>query len=277
MDNKNNGELYKNIFIYAMLIAGIVIVIYPFFYMIMNSFKEGSEIIHNPTALPKAINFNGYKKLFESLNMTRLFFNSIFIASSMTILNVLFSSMVAYGIMKTGFKHKELFVSIILATMMIPGVLLLIPQYMMLYDWGWIDTYKVMIIPGAMSAYNIFLMIQFMKHIDDSYLEATRIDGANEFRIFRSIVLPMSKPALATITVLTFMGSWNDFLGALLYLRSPDKMTLQLAIYRFASEIPGENVEQKWAAMAIITIPIAILFFFAQKNFIKAFTGIGIK
>lgn len=160
---------------------------------------------------------------------------------------------------------------------MIPGVLLLIPQYMMFYDWNWIDSYRVLIIPGMMSAYNIFLMIQFMKQIDDAYLEATRIDGANEPRVFWSVVLPMAKPALATLVILTFMASWNDFVGPLLYLRDPDKMTLQLALYRFKSEIPGENVQQIWAATTMITLPVCVLFFFAQKNFIKAFAGIGIK
>jgi multiple sugar transport system permease protein len=147
----------------------------------------------------------------------------------------------------------------------------------MLYNWGWIDSYRVMIIPGMMSSYNIFLMIQFMKNIDDAYLEATRIDGANEFRVFVSVVMPMAKPALATLAILTFMGSWNDFIGPLLYLRDESKMTLQLALFRFRSEIPGENAEQVWAATTLITLPITILFFALQRNFIKAFTGVGIK
>lgn len=272
-----NKKGLKNIIIYSLLLLGVVVVIYPFFYMIMNSFKEGRDIIHNPTALPTKISFDGYKGMFEALNVGRLFFNSIFIASSVTVLNVIFSSMVAYGVMKTGIKLKPFFVKFILGTMMLPGVLLLIPKYMMLYNWGWINTYRVMIIPGMMSAYNIFLMIQFMKQIDDAYLEATRMDGANEFRVFWSIVLPMAKPAIATLVILTFMGSWNDFVEPLMYLRDESKMTLQLALYRFQSEIPGENIQQIWAATTIITLPVAMLFFFTQKNFIKAFTGVGIK
>lgn len=267
----------KSIIMYAILILGLIIVVYPFFYMLMNSFKEAPEIMHNPTALPKKLSFDGYEGVFEALNVGRLFINSIFIATSVTLLNVLFASMVAYGVMKTGIKHKNTIVSFILGTMMIPGVLLLIPTYMMLYNWQWIDTYRVMIIPGMMSSYNIFLMIQFMKQIDDAYLEATRIDGANEFRVFISVVLPMAKPAIATLAILTFMGSWNDFIGPLLYLRDEAKMTLQLALYRFRTEVPGENAEQIWAATTMITVPITLLFFALQRNFIKAFTGIGIK
>lgn len=270
-------KITKNVFIYGVLVLGAIVVLYPFFYMIINSLKTGPEIMHNPTALPKTISFDGYTELFKALDIGRLFFNSLFIAGSISLLNVLFCSMVAYGILKTGLKHKNALISFILGTMMIPGVLLLIPQYMMLYEWDWINSYRVLIIPSAMSAYNIFLMIQFMRQIDNSYLEAARIDGAHEFRVFWSIILPMAKPAIATLTILTFMGSWNDFLGPLLYLRDESMMTLQLALYNFKTEVPGENAQQIWAATTIITLPITVLFFALQKNFIKAFTGVGIK
>ena len=129
----------------------------------------------------------------------------------------------------------------------------------------------------ALSAYNIFLMIQFFTQIDDAYLEAARIDGANEFMIFNKVVLPMAKPALATISILAFMGSWNDFLNPLLYLRSDTKMTLQIAIYKFSNAIPGVHVEQLWAAMVLVSLPIVIIYFCMQKNFVKAFTGVGLK
>jgi len=161
--------------------------------------------------------------------------------------------------------------------MMIPSVLLLIPTYTMMFNWDWIDTYRVLIIPVSVSAYNIFLMIQFVSQIDDAYLEAARIDGANEVMIFAKVVIPMSKPAIATIGILTFMGSWNDFMGPLLYLRGDAKMTLQLAVYKFSNAIPGVHIEQLWAALVLVSLPIVIVYFFMQKNFIKAFTGVGLK
>jgi len=263
--------------IYSILILGVIIVIYPFFYMVINSFKEGPDIMHNPTALPKKISFDGYISIFKTLNIGRLFFNSFFISASVAFLNVVLSSMVAYGIVKSGLKHKNLLLSFILGTMMIPGILLLIPTYMMLYEWDWINTYKALIIPSMVTAYNVFLMIQFMKQLDDAYLEAARIDGANEFKVFTRVVLPMVKPALATLTILTFMGAWNDFLGPLLYLRDESKMTLQLALFNFQSEVPGENAQQIWAATTMITLPVTLLFFSLQKSFIKAFTGVGLK
>ncbi|WP_298837072.1 carbohydrate ABC transporter permease [Clostridium sp.] len=270
-------KILVNIILYGILLIGSIIVLYPFFFLIMNSFKLGPEIMNSPLALPKSINFGGYTEVFKSLNIPRLFFNTIFIASSVTALNVLFSSMVAYAIVKLDVPFKSLTRNIILASMMIPSVLLLIPTYTMLYNWNWINTYRVLIIPMALSAYNIFLMIQFFTQIDDAYLEAARIDGANEFMIFNKVVLPMAKPALATISILAFMGSWNDFLNPLLYLRSDTKMTLQIAIYKFSNAIPGVHVEQLWAAMVLVSLPIVIIYFCMQKNFVKAFTGVGLK
>lgn len=277
--NKKNKlmKILVNVILYGILLLGSIVVLYPFFFMIMNSFKAGTEIMNSPLALPKSISFNGYTEVFKALNIPRLFFNTIFIAGSVTVLNVLFSAMVAYAIVKQDVPYKKLTRGIILGSMMIPGVLLLIPTYTMMYNWDWINTYRVLIIPGALSAYNIFLMIQFFTQIDDAYLEAARIDGASEVTIFTKVVLPMAKPALSTIGILTFMGSWNDFMGPLLYLRSATKMTLQIAIFKFSSSIPGIHVEQLWAAMVIVSLPVVIIYFFAQKNFIKAFTGVGLK
>lgn len=281
--NKNINNSYrikkrvKYIFLYGLLILGSVLVLYPFLFMIMNSFKTGPEIMHEPLALPKTLNLKGYVGVFTSLNIPRLFFNTVFIAGSVTFLNVLFSSMVAYGIVKGDLPHKNLLKDIILISMMIPGILLLIPTYMMMYKWEWINTYRVLIIPVAISAYNTFLMMQFISQVDDAYLEAARIDGASELQIFFKVLIPMAKPALSTIAILTFMGSWNDFFGPLLYLRGDSKMTLQLALYKFSSSIPGNFIEQLWAATTLVTIPVVIVYFFFQKNFIKAFTGVGLK
>lgn len=274
--SKRNRK-FLNFLIYIFLIINSFIVMYPFLFMVMNSFKTGPEIMHNPNALPKNISFNGYIGVFKELNILRLFWNTIFISGTTTILNTLFSAMVAYGIVKSNLPIAKTLKKIILASMMIPGILLLIPTYMMMYDWNWINTYKVMIIPASISAYNVFLIMQFMKQIDNSYLEAARIDGASELQVFFKVVFPMCLPVLATVSILTFMGSWNDFFGALLYLRDEKHMTLQLALYRFSGSIPGQYLEQLWAATTIITLPVVVVYIFLQKYFIKAFTGIGLK
>ncbi len=267
----------QKIFIYAVLVLCAIVVIYPFFYMVMNSFKTGPEIQHNPTALPQGLSFEGYTGMFDTLNVPLLFFNTTLVAGILTLLNTFISAMVAYGIVKTDVPGKKILFRIILASMMIPGILLTIPTYMMMYSWDWINTYRVLIFPGSVSAYNIFLVIQFMKQVDDAYLEAARIDGAGEWDIFCKIVLPMCKPVLATVFILAFMGSWNDLFGPLLYIRDKSLWTLQLGLYRFNTSTPGTYLEQIYAAMTFITIPVVIVFLFLQKNFIKAFTGIGLK
>lgn len=270
-------ERKNQIFIYIFLLSGIFIVGYPFFFMVINSFKSAPEILHSPTSLPSSISFKGYVDVFKNLAIGKLFINSIFISACSTILNVVFSSMVAYGITKTELPYAKRIKEIILASMMIPSILLLIPTYTLMYNWNWINTYRVLIIPGMISAYNIFLMIQFMEQIDNSYIEAARIDGASELKIFLSVIFPMCKPAISTISILTFMGSWNDFLGPLLYLRGEEKMTVQLALYKFQSAVPGENLQQLWAATTLITLPIVIVYILLQKNFIQSFSGVGIK
>ena len=267
----------KSIAIYCSLILISIMVMYPFFFMLINSFKTGPEIMDEPLALPKEWSIQGYIKVFESINLGRVFFNTIFISISVTVLNTLLSSMVAYSIVKTNMPGREFWLKLILASMMVPAVLFTIPTYMMMYEWGWINTYRVLIIPISLSAYNIFLFVQFMKQIDNAYLEAARIDGASEFRIFFKIVLPMMRPALATVGILTFMSAWNDFMGPLLYIRDESRMTLQLALYNFNTDVPWANLEQVWALTTMIALPVVFVFFFLQKNFIKAFTGIGVK
>lgn len=267
----------KKLIIFIVLILCAIVVMYPFFYMVMNSFKTGPEIQHHPMALPKEISFRGYTEMVKVLNVPRLFFNTVIVAGSLTVLNTLFAAMVGYGIVKTDIPGKKILFRIILGSMMIPSVLLTIPTYVMMYNWNWINTYRVLIFPASVSAYNIFLVMQFLKQIDDAYLEAARIDGANEWGTFWRIILPMSKPVLATVFILAFMGGWNDLFNPLLYIRDKSLWTLQLGLMRFKTSTPGTYLEQIYAAMTVITVPVVVLFFFLQKNFIKAFTGIGLK
>lgn len=267
----------KGILIYSSLAIASMIVLYPFFFMIMNSFKTGSEIINSPNTLPTGFSFDGYIQAFYSLNLGRIFFNTLFISITVTITNTLFSSMVAYAIVKMNIPGREFWIKLILTSMMVPAILFTIPTYMMLYSWDWVNTFQALIVPGMISAYNIFLLVQFLKQVDNAYIEAARIDGANEITIFFKIVLPIIRPALATVAILTFMGAWNDFMGPLLYVRDDSLMTLQLALFKFVNDVPTDNLEQLWAMTTMIAVPVVFIFFFLQRNFIKAFTGIGVK
>ncbi len=262
---------------YALLTLGAVVVVYPFFYLMMNSVKPGPEILHAPNSLPTQITFSGYAGAFQYLNMLLLFRNSLIVAVTVTVLNTLLSALAAYAIAKIPFPGREQLFGFMLSTMMIPTVLFLIPTYVLMYRLGWVGHFRALIVPSAVSIYNIFLLRQFIGGIPNELIEATRLDGANEPTIFYRLILPMSRPALATVAILTFMGSWNDFMGPLLYLNKPELWTVQLGLYQFQSSIPGQFEQEKWAAMALVTLPLIVVYFFLQDQFVKAFANTSLK
>jgi multiple sugar transport system permease protein len=263
--------------VYAGLIFGAVIVLYPFFYLLMNSVKPGPEILNSPNSLPSEITFSGYTGAFERLNMLELFRNSILLAGSITIINTLLSALAAYAIAKIPFPGANKLFGFMLVTMMIPGILFLIPTYVMMYRLGWVPSFQALIVPSAVTVYNIFLLRQFITGIPSELIEAFRLDGASEPQIFIRLILPVSRPSLAAVAILNFMGSWNDFMGPLLYLNRPNLWTVQLGLYQFQSSVPGQYEQEKWAAMALVTIPLVIVYFFLQDQFVKAFANTSLK
>jgi multiple sugar transport system permease protein len=263
--------------VYLLLTLGALVVVYPFFYMVMNSFKPGREILHAATRLPSEVTVSGYVGVFRTLNMLNLFKNSLILAVSITVLNTGLSALAAYAIAKIPFPGRNHLFGFMLATMMIPGVLFLIPTYVIMYRLGWVGHYHALIIPAAVSVYNIFLIRQFVVGIPDELIEAARLDGAQEFQIFWRLILPLARPILVTVAILNFIGSWNDFLGPLLYLNRPDRWTVQLGLYQFQTSIPGENAQEIWAAMTLITVPLVLVYFALQDQFVKAFANVSLK
>lgn len=261
---------------YAVLILGAVVVIYPFFFAVNNSFKPGREIIHSPGSLPSEVTLSGYRGVFEELDVLLLLKNSLILAVSITLLNTLLSALAGYAFAKIPFPGRQRVFGFMLLTMMIPGVLFLIPTYVFMYQIGWVGRYEALIIPSAVSVFNIFLVRQFMLGIPDELVEAARIDGAGEITIFLRMILPLARPALATVAILTFMGSWNDFFGPLLYLNRPDRWTLQLGLLQFRGTVPGENTEQIWALTTLIIVPIVVVYAFIQEQFVKAFANVSL-
>lgn len=267
----------KSFWVYTLLVLGALVVTYPFFIMVMNSVKPGPAIQNSPASLPHHLTLEGFKGVFQNLNMLVLFKNSTFIAVSVTLLNVIFGTMAAYALAKIEFKGRKFFMHFLLGSMMIPSIILLVPTYQIIFKLGWLNTYQALIIPGSITAYNIFLLRQFMKSIPDAYIEAARLDGCNEFRILWSIIMPMSRPVIVTVAVLTFMGSWDDLFNPLLYLHSPNMYTVQLGLVEFQSKIPGPHIEELWSATFMAVLPVIIVFIALQKHFIRAFTNVGLK
>lgn len=270
-------EKTKSIIIYIILLLGMVVALYPFYILVMNSFKHGIEIVNYPRNLPSEISLYGYKSVFKDLNLLTLFKNSVFVSGTGAFLCCLFNSMCGYALAKIKFYGRNLVFRIILSTLMLPAILLLVPTYILMDKIGWIDTYRVLIIMGMVGAYNIFLFRQFMSQISDEFIEAAKIDGANHLYIYSRIVMPMSLPVITSVGILDFVTRWNDIFNPLLYIRSEERFTLQLGLWKYSSQIVNQFLEQKYAAMTLITIPVLILYILLQKHFIQAFSSAGLK
>lgn len=243
-------------------------VIMPLWFMISTALKSMDEIFTYPiTWYPHNPIWSNFKDAWMSADFTGWFRNSVFVAAFAIAGGVLANSLVAYGFAKIKFPGRNLLFTIILGTMMIPEFVTMIPQYVLYAKLHWVGTYLPLIVPQFMgSAYFIFMLRQFYSSIPNSVIESARIDGASHFRIWRSIMLPMAKPAIMTVVVLSFNWSWNDFLKPLLYLTDTNTFTLQLGLKIFVSQ---SNTQWNYlmAASCIVLLPIIVIFMCLQKYF----------
>lgn len=261
------------------LIFFAVVFIIPFLWILSTSLKGSEQIFSIPPVwIPKVIHWENYSKVFEAMPFLIYLKNSVFI-SVLTIIGVVFSSsLVAYAFGCLQWPGRNALFVFVLATMMLPMQVTMIPLFVLFKQLGWLNTYKPLIVPSFFGggAFNIFLLRQFFLGIPRDLLDAARIDGSSEFRIYWSIVLPLARPALATVAILTFMFSWNDFLGPLIYLSDKLKSTLALGLAMFVGQHQTE-----WgilmAASVLMMLPMILIFFFFQKYFIKGFTMSGLK
>ncbi len=262
---------------YLTLAAGAGIMVFPFIWMIIASLMTAGEIqLRPPVWLPAEPQFSNYSDLAASIPIGRLYFNSIF-TSGLIVFGVLLSSSLAgFAFAKYRFPGREFLFYVILATMMIPFFVTLIPVFFIVRQLGWIDTYQGLVVPGLTSAYGIFLMRQFIITLPDELIDAARIDGASELRIYWRIVLPLVKPALATLGTFSFIGSWNAFLWPLLVINSRELMTLPLGINSMKS-LYADNTNLLMAGTAVAVIPMLFMFIFLQRYFIQGIALTGLK
>lgn len=262
---------------YLLLAAGAFVMVFPFVWMINASLMTAGEIqLRPPVWLPAEPQFNNYAELPEKIPIARLYFNSLF-TSGLIVAGVLLSSSLAgFAFAKYRFPGRELLFYLILATMMIPFFVTLIPVFFIVRQLGWIDTYQGLVVPGLTSAYGIFLMRQFMVTVPDELIDAARIDGASEPRIWWRIVVPLVKPALATLGTFTFIGAWNSFLWPLLVINSRDLMTLPLGINSMKS-LYADNTNLLMAGTAVAVLPMLLVFIVLQRYFIQGIALTGLK
>ncbi|WP_265522697.1 carbohydrate ABC transporter permease [Oerskovia flava] len=260
------------------LFVGLAASIGPLLWMVTSSVKPEGEIRQfPPTLLPDEVTFSNYTDLFSRLNFPQFFWNSTVVAVVVTAGAVLFSAMVGYALAKIDFPGRKLLFGLVLATLMVPGVVTFVPLFVLVANLGLINTYAALILPFLAAPFGVFLMRQFMMDVPDELLDAARVDGAGEFRTFFRIVLPQTRPALATLAILTFLGSWNNFLWPLVAAQSADMYTLPVALALYTT---GQNTVRYGLMVAgatVVVAPILAVFLALQRHIVQGVATTGLK
>ena len=264
--------------IYAVLGVGLFLVVMPFLWMVISSFKPEREVrAVPPTWWPETITLDNYDRLFTQLDFPTYFMNSVIVALAVTVGNMVFCSMLGYALAKLDFPGKRALFLIVLGTLMVPGVVTFIPLFVLTTKMGLSNTLIGMILPFLAAPFGVFLMRQYISALPDELIQAARIDGAGELRIFASVIMPLCGPALATLGILTFLGSWNNFLWPLVVAQTEDKYTLPVALALYAV---GQNATQYGLLLAgsvVVVIPVLVLFLFLQRHIMQGIAMTGIK
>jgi ABC-type glycerol-3-phosphate transport system permease component len=273
----------------VILICAGSIILMPFAWLVCAAFKD-TTVLNEYAFLPpmhrlssQTINLDNFRTLFTPqptvqgpVSFWRYILNSVFLATAGTSISLIFSSMGGYALAKYRFPGKGLLISYMLASMTIPGVVLLAPNFEVMWRFGWLDSYKALLIPGAVGAFGIFLFRQAMLRIPDDLIEAGRIDGCSELRIYLQLIMPLVRPMSAAFCLMSFLGSWNSFLGPNVYLQTQSKLTLPVVLNQYI----GQYTQQYGVFLAgtlLAIIPPAILFFALQKEFISGLTSGAVK
>ena len=261
----------KNNTIPIILVSGAFIALMPILWMISTSLKDSNSIFSFPLKIiPDPLNWENYSTIWKSMPLVQYFKNSILI-TGLTIIGTVFSSaLVAYGFSILEWKNRDKVFIFIIFTMMIPLQVIMVPVFVIFKQLGWLNTFKPLIVPAFLGggAFNIFLFRQFFLNIPREIIDAAKMDGLSHFQIFKEIALPISKPVIATISILTFMFTWNDFMGPLIYLSDQIKGTLALGIMMFVGQHQTEWGELM-AVSILMMLPMLIVFFVFQKYFIR--------
>ncbi len=271
-------RLFSNcqVLVYVVLTLYAIVTLIPFLWALSASFKPLSEIVSStPNFLPKNFTLDNYKQIFlQEPLFLRWLFNSVVIATSVTILNLLFNSMAGYALARLRFAGKHFWFFLILAVLAVPAQVTLIPTFLILKAIGWLNSYQGMIVPSMVNATFIFMMRQFFINFPRELEEAAQLDGLDTFGIFRHIVLPLAKPALAAQAIFVFMGSWNNFLLPVVILFDPEMFTLPLGLNTFK----GQYISY-WnyimAASMVFTLPALAIYAFFNRYFIQGVTFTG--
>jgi len=257
------------------LVVLAAIYIYPFVVQVLTSFKTNADSVANPLGLPQVWTTEAYVRLFRSSDYPLWFRNSVIVTVFVTIGRVFFNSLAGYALARLHFPGRTLVFSFLVAVMAVPGVVLLIPKFLVINTLGIYNSYAGLVLPLLVDAAGVFIMKNFFESIPPSVEEAARIDGAGTFRVFWSVVLPMARPALITITILSFQGSWNELSHFIVAVSDRDLFNLTRGVASLTSGSLGASADYplKLGAAALMTIPVAVLFFVFQKRIMSTAEG----
>lgn len=278
MRSAHRKAILGKIIVYILLLVIAALMITPFLWMFSAAIKSDREVFKiNPFVfIPETPKWSNYKDIWTKIPFARFVGNTFLLTLVVTILQLLTSSFAAYSFAKLHFRHsKGLFLAYI-ATIAMPWQVYMVPQFILMRKMGLNDKLLAIICLQAFSAFGVFLMKQFYEGIPDELCEAARIDGMSEYQIYCSIMLPLSKPALATLLIFTFVNTWNDYLGPLIYLKSPEKKTIQLGLKMFISQY-SSDYGLIMAGSMLSLIPVLIIFLCFQKYFVQGIASTGLK
>lgn len=261
--------------LYAILLIGGLGMIFPFVWMFASSLKHAKDI-YSLSLIPPSPTFDNYRQVLEETRFVRWFVNSLIIATITTSSVAFFDSLAGYTLAKFNFPGRQIIFVAIISTLMVPTEMLVIPWYVMSIEMGWTDSYWGVMFPGVMSAFGVFLMRQFFTGVPNELIDAARLDGFSEFRIFWKIALPLVKPAVAALCIFTFLGNWNAYIWPLIVTRSQETRTLPVGVAFFSSEA-GSAFNLIMTAASMATIPVLLVFIIFQKQIIKGITLTGLK
>jgi len=252
------------------LTVAAIVVLFPFFWMVVTAFKEPGQAFSSEI-LPSKPTLENFRRVLSDYGFARYFVNSVIVATTAALFATLFATMAGYVFAKKKFIGRDKLFGFLLASLMIPGMMYVVPQFAIINKLGWMNTYQAMIVPHLANVFGLFLMRQYMMTIPSELLEAAKIDGAGEWQVFRTVMVPLSIPIIATLFLLTFQFHWNNFLWQLIVTNVERLYTVPvgLAMFKSAHE---ELYTLKMAGSCISVLPIAGLFFFAQRYFIEGMT-----
>ena len=277
--NRKITRLLVDVILYGFLIFISLYMILPFVWMISSSLKPENEIFSIPPILiSKNMTLSAYKTVIVDGNILRILLNTFIVAAGATIARLFFCSLGGFGFAKYKFIGKGPLFTILVATLVVPFSVTLIPLFVIMSKLSWTNTFLPLIIPGAASAFGIFFMRQYISTINNELLDSARIDGAGEFTIFLRIIMPIVSPGMTSLGLIFFMGAWNDFLWPLVILKKPNLFTLPIAINQMIQSMIGRPVySQQMAAAVISIIPLLIIFLVFQRRFVEGITAGAVK